>query len=330
MIKLKMLLWLCSFIVSTGLQLVLADSPTNTASTATNASINQTLTPEMQRQFDAIYNQPINFWGKIVDEKGMPVANAQVKYEIADSTSDPEHLPEHYTTSDAQGDFSILRQKGSTLFIFVAKEGYYFVASDNSNDALGSSGHFTFGGRGLHDRQLPTSTSPITFLLHQKGTPASTLVLTEKKGNVPGDGTSTPFYLDPADILKSGYGDLQIKAVVNAPASTPLNPNRQPFDWNATISVVGGGLVPGSNRLDFRAPDSGYQPSDQIGFQKSDPHWRSSVERFYFIKLPNGHYCRVGLVFYASEKSLVSIRCYYNQIEGDHNLESKTGSNPAF
>lgn len=283
------------------------------------------ITPDQQKQFDTLFNQSINFWGKVVDEDGVPVSGALVKYWIEDETTDPEHLPEHTTTTDGQGLFSILGQKGPSLGIQVSKAGYYSVASDNSEGALGSNGSFTYAARGLHDRSLPEATNPVAFLIQKKGKPADHLVLSNKNSAVPINGASVLIYLDPADKTATSHGDLQISASTEAPVSTPDQPNQSPFTWSATITVVGGGLIPFSHRLAFEAPETGYESSDHIGFQKDDPHWDSSEEKFYFIKLGNNHFSRVDLVFYA-KRSFVTIHCYYNQIPGDRNLEYKTNA----
>lgn len=288
-----------------------------------SAATVRVITPDQQKQFDALYNQSINFWGKVVDENGAPVSAALVKYWIEDETSDPEHLPEHTTTTDGQGLFSILGQKGPSLSIQVSKAGYYSVASDNSEGSLGSNGSFTYSARGLHDRALPVATNPVVFLIQKKGKPADHLVLSNKNSAVPLNGAPVLIYLDPADKTATSQGDLKISASIEAPVATPDKPSRGPFTWSATITVVGSGLIPFSHRLVFQAPETGYESSDHIGFQKDDPHWASSEEKFYFIKLANNHFARVDLVFYA-KRSFVTIHCYYNQIPGDRNLEYKS------
>src|SRR2546426_516510 len=70
---------------------------------------------------------PISFYGKVVDEKGSPVADANVKFVVSDLSA--EGTTEHAAKSDAKGLFTFMG-KGKGVSVYVSKDGYYTSQTD--------------------------------------------------------------------------------------------------------------------------------------------------------------------------------------------------------
>ena len=69
------------------------------------------------------WKQPINFYGKVVDQDGMPIEGASVDFSWTDLS--PEGTSQHHTVSDSSGLFAMLNQRGKRLSVTARKEGYY-------------------------------------------------------------------------------------------------------------------------------------------------------------------------------------------------------------
>jgi len=86
--------------------------------------------------------------------------------------------------------------------------------------------------------------------------------------------------------------------------------------------VPGGGIqLRTGGEFDFTAPEDGYQPSAEINMLATDPMWRDSQSREYFLKLGNGIYARMSFVMGAGGYNAFEITSYLNPIPGHRNLE---------
>src|SRR5437867_4251098 len=72
-------------------------------------------------QYD--WKQPINFYGKVVDESNQPVGGATVNFGWNDLSEQGRSTGQ--ATSDAAGLFSLVNHSGKRLIVAVKKEGYY-------------------------------------------------------------------------------------------------------------------------------------------------------------------------------------------------------------
>jgi hypothetical protein len=70
-----------------------------------------------------IWETPITFYGKVVDEKGTPIPQATVRFSITDTSRSGGS--DYYRKSDAQGLFSLKGVRGYSVDVGVRKEGYY-------------------------------------------------------------------------------------------------------------------------------------------------------------------------------------------------------------
>lgn len=105
---------------------------------------------DQQKAFVAAFNTPINFYGRVIDQYGDPVAGADVKLSANDKASGgrPSEIS---VTTDADGHFSIVGIVGITLAVEISKPGYRNVP--RTTERAGSSGLFEYGlsSRGSHE-----------------------------------------------------------------------------------------------------------------------------------------------------------------------------------
>ncbi len=115
------------------------------AETSTNRTSNDP--PKIHEEFMARYEQrlreraeaeergrdewraPIEFYGKVVDENEMPVAEAKIQFSANDLSM--EGTSYYQAISDSEGLFSIAGIKGKLLVVRITKEGYYTSKRDN-------------------------------------------------------------------------------------------------------------------------------------------------------------------------------------------------------
>jgi hypothetical protein len=77
------------------------------------------------KEFASAFETPINFWGKVVDENGIPISAATVKLGTADRPFETGKSYER--TTDAQGLFSVLGAKGLSISFDASKEAAQFL-----------------------------------------------------------------------------------------------------------------------------------------------------------------------------------------------------------
>src|SRR5208282_1611522 len=105
------------------------------------------------------WKQPINFYGRVVDESNAPVSGASVHFQWNDLS--PKGTSDADVTSDNNGFFSLKERHGKYLFVTVSKEGYY-----SSGNSRGSGFEYANPYDGLF---TPDVGNPIVFHLRKKG-----------------------------------------------------------------------------------------------------------------------------------------------------------------
>ncbi len=265
------------------------------------------------------FRTPITFYGKVVDDKGNPVAGAKIKLS-PDSNMDPNGpQPDYEQTSDANGLFSITGVHGMGLVVQVSKEGYYSEGQD-------SGGVFDYAVTDAGDKPPhPNQNDPAVFVLRKMG---ETEALIVQKRDVKISRTGIPITMD----LRTGktFGDhssdIRVQAWTNDQGHVPGTFMR--YDWKCIVTVPGGGLQPRAGEFDFQAPADGYKPSDEIAMSAKDPHWRSEATREYFLKLANGDYARIKFTMYPGGDNFFNITSYLNPTPGHRNLEYDPDQKP--
>jgi hypothetical protein len=226
----------------------------------------------------ALWQTPINFYGEVIDENSNPVVDANISF-VWNETPTQDDGQTVTTTSDANGLFSLLNQRGPNLEVSVGKEGYY--APGQTAFSYGLGGSFS-----------PNALNPIIFHLRKKGAPAPLMRLS---GRMVGprqyrlDDKDTPtdisFYTGKrASLLQSQFR-------VEYDMNTTQAMGQQQFNWHCQISVPGGGLQAITDEFPFKAPEQGYQ--ETININSNTNAWTDRFEQSYYVCLPDGKYGRM-------------------------------------
>jgi Carboxypeptidase regulatory-like domain len=257
--------------------------------------------------WDLALATPISFYGKVVDEKGTPIAGANVDASFADSvwTGDTKRQ----TTTD-EGGFFHLEGHGLGVVVMVSKEGYYRQKE--------SDGRFGYAKSGGSVDPHPDSNNPAIFVLRKMGQTES-LVKFESDFRISSNGVSVPVDLATGRTASSNQS-IAVEAWIDP---RPQDPNsNQPYDWRCRVSVPGGGLIERKGDFNFEAPESGYQPADEINTPASlGPKWRSQIDKHYFVKLGSGNYARIEFTMTAGGERFFTVQSYLNPTVGSRNLE---------
>jgi hypothetical protein len=250
-----------------------------------------------------VLGTPIEFYGKVVDQNGDPISEANVDYGTIDKFD--ANGSNYRGRSAEDGNFSISGIKGAVLTVGVQKEGYYNI--HGKSDAA-----FAYGvGPDATRKEPPTKGNPAVFVLQKKG-PAEPLIRSGG-GQIDIPRTGEPLFIDLA-TGKPGRGDLQIEAWIG-------NSSQPRFDWRYRLSIPGGGLVERNGQFDFEAPSDGYESFVEINMPANAGRWSSDVPKQYFAKLPNGTYARFSTEFYAGNRNFIVFESYLNPKSGSRNLE---------
>jgi hypothetical protein len=260
----------------------------------------------MERAKDE-WRAPINFWGKVVDESGMPVTDAQVSFGWTD-LSPTEGYSRVQDVSDSNGSFALLSRTGKRLSVSVSKEGYYTANPQTQ--------YFEYGDK--YERFTPDSRNPVVFRLRKKGK-AEPLIAHEYPGfakidKLHRDGTPLELDLINGTKVATGTGD-----VVFEFWSVPIEKTTKVFDWNCRISVPNGGIMFTEEEFNFLAPESGYAPQVEIDMPVSELNWRPQFTQKYYVRLKDGRYGRIEFYLLA-RNGVFRVKSAINP-SGSRNLE---------
>lgn len=248
------------------------------------------------------FSQPINFHGKVVDEKGVPVDAAEIQYSVYSDWLRPNQKSVAGPKSDSSGKFAITGKSGASIFVRVTHPDFYETEQSKGNFSFGDSGGFS-----------SSSSEPVVFVLHKKGM-AEPLVSLRQVKPVQKDGTEARINVG------ENVGGLTVQMWASPPK--PGAVNGVPFAWKCRVSVTGGGLVPYKDEYQFTAPEKGYAPFAEFEMPEEgkDGKWRDRFEQLYFLKLANGHYARAHFRIIATGGHFAVVQSYYNP-SGSRNLE---------
>lgn len=269
------------------------------------------------------FSASINFWGKVVDEKGQAIADAKVKLSPTTSLDNWGDLPksEFTTFSDQNGVFSLIGKKGASLFVAVSKDGYYQSDESAKTFSYGSANDWVPVG-------LPTQEKPAIFVLRKKGESAILVELRNLRYPMTNDGSPMEINLETGVATDVGKGDLKLEFWSDAPSQEEerqilLKGGHTPnYSWRVRITLHGGGIVTRNGKFSFEAPTEGYQGTMEIGISKDAEKWRNGGERQVFFKTRNGKYGRMELRLHARPGgNTIYMDGFYNPMDS-RNLES--------
>jgi Carboxypeptidase regulatory-like domain len=258
-----------------------------------------------KKAFMAIFQTPISFWGRVVDEKGNGVPNAAV---VLIANDEPYGKGAKYQrTTDSRGLFSITEIHGMSLNVEVSKDGYYQTAE--------SRGSTIYAIRGKSDRPVPTSENPAIFFLRRRGGADQLYYVSVRPINLRKDGTPVTINLETGKSVPAEQGHLRVECWTEDQKKDAQGH----YPWRCRVSVIGGGLIKRKDEYNFLAPADGYQPQDDITPPKE--RWSPTAEREYFIKTADSSFARVKLRIRTGGDHLLVIESYFNPKPGERNLE---------
>jgi hypothetical protein len=242
--------------------------------------------------FIAAYQTPIEFYGKVVDQHGTPVAGASVKilpFDNAFGNSDTQMLLE----SDSGGLFSVKGLKGLAMGVQVKKNGY-MTLPDLGFKRPASAHRIEYGLDGTRGARFKDPNNPTLFTLHRIGPLEPMVYVAEKQWRLPDDGSPRRIALDS----KNGTGSHPIEFRFSSDWGSLPNENASNsklFNWKLDARIPGGGFCVNPSEYAFEAPESGYQETISIEYSASLPRekWKTMGFGRYFVKFADGTYARI-------------------------------------
>ncbi|TLD72720.1 carboxypeptidase regulatory-like domain-containing protein [Phragmitibacter flavus] len=283
--------------------------------TNTNIQNQNEPNPEKLREFELAFLTPITFYGKVVDQYGDPVPQANVRLAANDKPWGKSSKHDKFT--NGEGLFSIAGIRGISLFVEVSKPGYHQLPK--SENQVGSGSSFPYSTQSVKGPHRPDKENPVMFVLYKQGVLEPLIKIGRKQFKVSRDGMPTVINLNPN--LTGNVHQMTIKCW-NKEKDKP--PGQRQYDWTLEIAVHQGGLIQRKDSFDFIAPLEGYQPSEAIQISASLPlgEWRDTVMRSYFVKFNDGVMARVDIEMIAHGDHFAMWKSYLNPKAGSRNLES--------
>jgi len=239
-------------------------------------------TDAQRRQFKELYDRltPVTIYGKVVDEKGEPLPDTEVKVGWERATyliGASDFGSEIWVKTDANGRWVFDLSKPSRAFVEdVRKSGYDYSRHD---ETLGS-------GRNLVLKKT-TYESPVVTIMRRMGQPT---FLIYREGRAPMRAQSPHSRTNRLDLMEErpdkmkpdGYEDLRVA----------LNWSAASNSWSLTFSAPGegAGVIAGTNLL-YEAPSEGYREEVSFG----EPPWPTYL---YLRSRALPVYARVDLTYY--------------------------------
>ncbi len=257
------------------------------------------------RKFE--WKMAINFYGRVVDETGVPVPNATVKFQWNDTSSQGTSYSD--AVSDAGGNFSLNCATGKMLEVRVSKKGYRSAESNNDG--------FEYAAFFEKNYYTPDAANPVIFQLRKKAR-AEPLLTRQTLYGFKIDGS--PAYIDLMTGRKSfDASNADVAISVERPVKAA-----KPFDWSLKIQGMGDTtVIESQDGLAFEAPRDGYQKELKYTMGATDTEWRSSVNKRIFVRGRNGQLyalLQADVMPLYNDKAAIDLTVYVNP-NGSRNLE---------
>jgi protocatechuate 3,4-dioxygenase beta subunit len=98
---------------------------------------------EQQRRVDQMVNTPFDFYGKVIDQDGHPVANAIADISVMGEVGKTEGQTKRQATTDAGGLFSVKEIRAFGIIVTVSKTGYVGAGGPDGPGGSSSRKHLT-------------------------------------------------------------------------------------------------------------------------------------------------------------------------------------------
>lgn len=236
------------------------------------------------------HNVPLNFYGKVVDQNGAPVAGVEVKAAVR---LVKEPLPgiigdgfDYLVASTASdGTFAFLNRTGEFFGIDkIQKEGYLVSATVHEKT------YYYYASDEMKYRPNP-SVPEVFKIWKQMG--AEELIEKNLKYKLTTEGRSYGLDLLNGAQAKA-YAIADIRVSMTAPSV--IKPHVK-YDWNFVLEAAEGGLIETSDDYMYLAPVDGYVSRIQVSFNASDANWSDNFRKRFYVMSRNGSvYARIEIL----------------------------------
>ena len=254
----------------------------------------------------AAFETPIEYYGRVLDEAGIPVVGAEVRFSALNDPHMPLSPGTQYTRlSDIDGNFSITGITGARLTLKVIKEGYRMIPNPQKNVGY----HPNYSHE--NDGRIPTAEQPAIFIMEKLNAPAP-LIKRHFVKNIPLDGKAVLFDLLSGKPRPNGQLKVSLKSDYDSQT-------HEANSWEARVKIQDGGLVKHTDHANFEAPESGY--TSEVTFRVTEDMERrpSSFRQDYYFVADNGQHYGRGTLYVSSSGTFTF--SYYLNPEGSRNLQ---------
>jgi hypothetical protein len=253
------------------------DSPSPAHSSPTAQNPNKT----PQELLEEVYQTPIEFYGKVVDDRGKVVPEAMVTVFVYGKLDVTKSL----IASDERGLFHVKGAHGLGLGIEVSKMdfGAYPALSNGKPTSIQ---RFDYGLLPDKGKSYANPEKPFIFTLRSPESLRQIRYIEDKHRPLK-TGETNRIALDSED----GKGTHLVSFQFHREPSL----DGQNYDWSLIISVEDGGIREEPSMLNFIAPPAGYASSIKLEFKRDNPGWRQNLIQYYFIKFSDDHYARIKI-----------------------------------
>ena len=221
-----------------------------------------------QQKMLSMWQSPIDFYGRVMDENGNPVEGADIVFSWSELPAYEGSGNSFATKSDAKGLFSLTGKRGPNLIVRAGMDGYY----TSRNDQTGFS--YALGDESFR----PDSLNPVVFHLKKKRQGVN--LITSENGIRTDVAVRTPkndiaVWVDLLEKKLSPTGHLEISQI--------KPPWRDATNWSFRLNIPEGGFVENQDEFQFEAPKSNYLPSVEYSFSKGDTNWTTQATKQFYI-----------------------------------------------
>lgn len=252
----------------------------NVSQTAANLAARSDLTAQLKQVMESS-NQPIRFFGKVIDQNGNGIPGVKVTFLIRYSRTVGAGIGDAFiepsVSSDAAGRFALTDQRGAVLTVkSIEKSGY-----EPSEQATRG----TYWYWRDKDPYHPDPDNPRLFHMWKKAG-AEVLVRDALSEEIPCNGSPVRFDLISGTQVESG-GDIRVTLTRNP---QKIAYGQRHFEWELTVDALNGGLIACRDEQMYLAPIEGYRDKAVLHVAADDPQWTNIGTLSVYLKLRDGKY----------------------------------------
>lgn len=253
------------------------------------------------------------FYGKVVDQFGNPVPNAQIRYSPTSQGRDGLYQT-WFTHAGADGKFSIQQKKAPSLRITVEPPHNYYP-TDQSLGTFDFAKIISSMPEEVKKRMIPSHqadlNNPVIFTLKRMG---RTEPLVHRSESI------VPFGDHDFTIGSDPTRRLHLKFWIDPTVKRTDPVTKQLFyDWSVELSVPNGGIVERVEKDAYEAPANGYKERIRLEYSSGmdAKDYRRTFEREYFLRFTDGRYGRAEVRLRAKPtRSFVVVESWLNPSGG--------------